>query len=86
MFITLEDEHGFMNLVVWARKFEEFHHIAMTARLLAVHGRLERGDDPKGLRPPNPEAPQSIVHIIADRLEELDGKMPKLASMSRDFH
>ena len=86
VFITMEDEHGFMNLVVWAKVFEKFHHVATTARLLVVHGRIERSDDPKGLRPPDPNAPQSVVYVIAERLELLDEKMPKLASMSRDFH
>ncbi len=86
VFITLEDEHGFMNLVVWSRVFEQFHHVATQARLLLVHGKVERSDDPKGLLPPNPAAPQSAVHVIVERLEELDRKLPTLASMSRDFH
>ncbi len=86
VFITMEDEHGFTNLVVWAKVFEKFRHIATTARLLVVHGRIERSDDPKGLRPPDPNAAQSVVYVVADRLEVLDDEMPKLASMSRDFH
>lgn len=86
VFVTMEDEYGFMNLVLWAKVFEKFHHVATTARLLVVHGRIERSDDPKGLRPVDSNAPQSVVYVIADRLERLDEKMPKLASMSRDFH
>ena len=86
VFITMEDEYGFLNLVIWSKVFERFHHVAMTARLLVVHGRIERSDDPKGLRPADPHAPQSVVHVIADRLERLDEKIPKLASVSRDFH
>ena len=86
VFITLEDEHGFMNLVVWSRVFEQFHHVATQARLLVVHGKIERSDDPKGLLPPDPAAPQSTIHVIVDRLEELDRELPALSSMSRDFH
>jgi error-prone DNA polymerase len=86
VFITLEDEFGFLNLVVWAKTFEAFHHVATTARLLVVHGRIERSDDPKGLRAADPNVPQSMIYVIAERLEALDPKMPKLASMSRDFH
>lgn len=89
VFITAEDEHGFLNLVVWARVFEKFHHVATTARLLVVHGRVERSDErPTGeaARAPDAEAPQSVVHIVAERLELLDEKIPRLASMSRDFH
>jgi error-prone DNA polymerase len=86
VFITLEDEFGFMNLVLWSRVFEKFHHTATTARLMIVHGRVERSDDPKGLRPADPNAPQSVVHVITDVVERLDEKLPKLGSMSRDFH
>jgi error-prone DNA polymerase len=86
VFVTMEDEHGFLNLVLWSRVFEKHHHLATTARLLVVHGKVERSDDPKGLRPANPDVPQSVVYVIADRLERLDQKLPKLESMSRDFH
>ncbi len=53
-FMTLEDETGFVNLVVWARVFEQFALIARTASLLGVTGRLQ--------------VQEKIVHVIADRL------------------
>jgi error-prone DNA polymerase len=84
--VTLEDEHGFLNLVLWARVFEKYRHVATTSKMLIVHGKIERSDDPKGLRPPNPEVPQSVVYVIAERLEAFDRAIPRLASMSRDFH
>ncbi len=90
VFVTMEDEFGFLNLVLWAKVFEEFHHDATTSRMLLVHGRIERSDDPKGKGPPDPNAPSSVVYVIAERLEKLDTKGPKemgaLGSMSRDFH
>jgi error-prone DNA polymerase len=86
VFVTMEDEHGFLNLVLWSKVFEKYHHVATTARLLVVHGRIERSDDPKGLRPADPGAPQSVVYVIAERLERIDQKLPRLESMSRDFH
>jgi error-prone DNA polymerase len=86
VFVTMEDEHGFLNLVLWAKVFEAYHHIALSSRLLIVHGRIERSDDPKGLRPADPNVPQSVVYVVAERLERLDGKLPRLESMSRDFH
>jgi error-prone DNA polymerase len=89
VFLTLEDEHGFMNLIVWAKVFEKFHSIATTARLLVVHGRIERSDDRDKdgrRRPLDPNAPQSVVYIVAERLERLDDRIPMLASASRDFH
>ena len=86
VFVTMEDEHGFLNLVLWPRVFEANHHVATTARLLVVHGRIERSDDPKGLRPADPNVAQSVVYVVADKVERMDGKMPRLGSVSRDFH
>lgn len=86
VFVTMEDEHGFLNVVLWAKVFEAFRHVALTARLLVVHGRIERSDDPKGVRPADPSAPHSVVHVIAERLEPLDDALPQLVAASRDFH
>jgi error-prone DNA polymerase len=86
VFITMEDELGFLNLVVWAKTFEAFHDVATHSKILVVHGKIERSDDPKGLRPADPNVPQSVVYVIAERLERLDEKLPELASASRDFH
>ena len=86
VFVTMEDEHGFSNLVLWSKVFEKHHAVATTARLLLAHGRGERSDDPKGLSIPDPNAAQSVVYVVVDRLERLDGRVPGLASMSRDFH
>jgi len=85
VFVTMEDEFGFSNLVLWAKTFEKFQHIATTSRLLVVHGKIERSDDPKGFRPADPNAPQSVVYVIAERLERLSG-LEHMTSMSRDFH
>lgn len=90
VFVTMEDEHGFLNLVLWAKVFEQFHHVATTSRMLVVHGRIERSDDPHGKRPADPNAPSSVVYVIAEKLEKLESQAPKelrgLGSMSRDFH
>ncbi|HEY8075963.1 MAG TPA: error-prone DNA polymerase, partial [Labilithrix sp.] len=58
VFVTMEDEHGFSNLVLWSKTFEKLHHIATTARLLVAHGKIERSDDPKGRLPANPDVAQ----------------------------
>jgi error-prone DNA polymerase len=90
VFVTMEDELGFSNLVLWAKVFEKFRHVATTSRLLMVHGRIERSDDRSQAtgdwKPADPDAPQSVVYVIADRLERLDAKLPSMGSMSRDFH
>jgi error-prone DNA polymerase len=102
VFVTMEDELGFLNLVLWSKVFEDHHHVATTSRMLLVHGRVERGDEPrqasqarasregKGAHPPaDPNAPSSVVYVIAERLEKLETRSPEmrsLGSMSRDFH
>jgi error-prone DNA polymerase len=54
IFITLEDETGIINIVVWPKVFAKNRRVVMTAQFLEVRGRLER----EGL----------VIHVIADRL------------------
>lgn len=92
VFVTMEDELGFSNLVLWSKVFEANRQVATASRLLMVHGRIERSDDPKGTKPVDPNAPPldavpaSVVYVIVERLERLDAQLPAMGSMSRDFH
>jgi error-prone DNA polymerase len=75
VFITLEDETGFINLILYARVFDEHRHVATTSSLLCAHGKIERDGD--------------VVYVIPTRLERLDVASMKtghLPTMSRDFH
>jgi error-prone DNA polymerase len=54
VFMTLEDETGFVNVVLWERVFERYAVLAKTANLLGVTGPLQ--------------VEQGVVHIVADRL------------------
>ena len=65
IFITLEDETGVSNLVVWPRTFERFRQTVMAARLIKVTGRLQR----EGI----------ITHVIADYLEDITHRLQALA-------
>jgi len=58
VFITLEDETGIANLVVWPDVFEKQRKIVMGARLMAVHGIVQRDPD------------SDVIHVIARRLED----------------
>jgi error-prone DNA polymerase len=69
VFVTLEDETGFVNLILWAKTFERWRHIATTSSMLAAHGRVEREGD--------------VVYVIPDRLERLE--LYDVPAMSRDF-
>jgi error-prone DNA polymerase len=57
IFITLEDETGVSNIVVWARVYEAHRRQVLTGRLLRITGKLEREE--------------SVVHIIAEKIEDL---------------
>jgi error-prone DNA polymerase len=58
VFITLEDETGIANLVVWPDVFEKQRKIVMGARLMAVHGIVQRDED------------DGVIHVVARRLED----------------
>jgi error-prone DNA polymerase len=70
-FFTLEDEVGFVNLVVWVRVFEQYERIARTAGLLGVHGLIQSKD--------------GVVHLIAEKLW-VPGLEGGALMGSRDFH
>ncbi len=72
VFATLEDEAGFVNLVVWPTIFEKHRVLAKTASFLGVTGRVQ--------------SENGVVHIIADSLwvPQFQQKPEKISS--RDFH
>ena len=58
VFITIEDETGVANLVVWPDVFEKQRKIVMGARLMAVHGIIQCDPD------------SDVIHVVARRLED----------------
>jgi error-prone DNA polymerase len=86
VFVTLEDETGYSNLILYRHVYEAFHHVARHATLLLVHGEVERQVSlPKSPDPAAPP-PTPVVHVIARELERLDLPAGALQSASRDFH
>ena len=75
-FVTLEDETGFVNVIVWKALKEKQRTELLHARLLAVHGRWQRDEDSNG----------QVCHLIAQRLQDLTPLLGELNSSSRDFH
>jgi error-prone DNA polymerase len=55
-FITLEDETGVANIVVWPKIFDQFRPIIMGGRMLMVRGRLQRAE--------------GVTHLVAETLED----------------
>jgi error-prone DNA polymerase len=79
VFITLEDELGFCNLVLYRDVYEKFNRAARHSTILLAHGDVER-------HVPDLSADTPIVHLIARQLERLDLPGHTIPSMSRDFH
>jgi error-prone DNA polymerase len=57
IFMTLEDEAGVANVIVWPKAFERLRAIVLGARFVAVTGKLQ--------------SEQGVIHIVADRMEDL---------------
>lgn len=64
IFVTLEDETGVANVVVWAKVFERFRRAVISARLLRVTGRLQRD--------------AGVVHVVAETVEDLSPMLDML--------
>jgi error-prone DNA polymerase len=84
IFITLEDEAGHANLIIWPRVFDSFRQIVLRATLLGATGQVQRQG--------------TVVHVLAERLVNLDtllarlnphaagGAATKFDVQARDFH
>jgi error-prone DNA polymerase len=71
-FYTLEDETGFVNLVVWRQVFEKHAVVARTALLLGVRGKIQSNG--------------GVVHLIADALWEPQVDFDPSGTSTRSFH
>jgi error-prone DNA polymerase len=72
IFVTLEDETGYVNLVVWNSVADRQRKELLGARLLGVYGEVQKQG--------------SIVHIVARKLQDLSPLLGRLATVSHDFH
>jgi error-prone DNA polymerase len=65
IFMTIEDETGIANIIVWPKVFERLRAIVIGARFVAVTGKLQSQD--------------SVVHLIAERMEDLTPMLGQLS-------
>ena len=72
VFVTLEDETGSVNVIVWKAVKEQFREVLYRARLMAVFGIWQREGD--------------VRHVVAKRLVDLTALLGELSTVSRDFH
>lgn len=71
VFVTLEDETGTVNLIVWPRVLQAQQAAVIGAALMLVHGRLQAAD--------------GVIHVVAGRIEDQSCLLGDLPVASRDF-
>jgi error-prone DNA polymerase len=70
VFITIEDETGIANLIVWPQILERFRRAAVGATLLCCTGKLQREE--------------SVIHVVADRLDDMTARLNTLRDRTGD--
>jgi error-prone DNA polymerase len=65
IFLTLEDEGGIANVIIWARKFEPYRSVVMGSRFIRVRGRLQ--------------SESGVIHILAEHIEDLSPWLSELS-------
>jgi len=71
IFMTLEDETGVANIIVWPRTFERFRPVVLGARLTRVRGELQSESD--------------VIHVVADHIEDLTPMLDELGGDTTPF-
>ena len=72
VFVTLEDETGYVNVIIWPHLIERQRRELLGARLMGVEGVLEREGE--------------VMHLVARRLTDHSALLGSLVTSSRDFH
>jgi error-prone DNA polymerase len=71
VFMTIEDETGIANSVVWPKTLERFRKEVMGARLIVIHGRIQRHED--------------IIHVVSAKLEDRSDWLQLLSEQAADM-
>jgi error-prone DNA polymerase len=71
MFITIEDESGIANLVVWTSLYERQRRVILGASMMAVHGRVQREGE--------------VVHLIANQLTDMSAELASVGEREESF-
>ncbi len=70
LFVTIEDETGFANIVVWATVFEKYRKSILQSRLLLIEGKLQ--------------VERSVIHVVADACHNLSGLLRNMTEGESD--
>ena len=65
IFMTLEDETGIVNVLIWARLFEKFRAQVMGARLVVVEGKVQKSKE-------------GVIHVMAERVTDRTSELSRL--------
>ena len=71
MFITIEDETGVANLVIWPSLYERQRRIILAAGMIGVQGRVQREGD--------------VVHLVANQLTDMSAELAAVGERDGDF-
>ena len=66
IFVTIEDETGITNIVIWARLFEKLRREVMAARLMLVEGEVQR-------------SPEGVIHLMASCIHDRTSELSRLS-------
>lgn len=64
IFVTLEDETGVVNVIVWRKIYDRFRRAVISGRMLRVTGRLQRA--------------HSVTHVIAEQVDDISELLDRL--------
>ena len=71
-FVTLEDDTGYINLIVWRALSQRYRSALLGARFMQVEGRVQRQS--------------GVTHVVVSRVRDLSAWLGQLLTRSRDFH
>lgn len=64
IFLTLEDETGVVNVIVWRNRYEQFRRAVIAGRMLRVTGQIQRDNN--------------VTHVIAEQIEDISDMLDEL--------
>ena len=67
IFLTLEDETGTANVVVWAKTFERYRRAVIAGRCLKVTGRVQRDGE--------------VVHVVSETIEDVSALLDEIVTI-----
>ncbi len=71
LFVTIEDETGHANLIVWPSVFDRQRRLILTASMIACRGKLQREGE--------------VIHVVADTLTNLSGLLRSVSERQGEF-